>query len=73
FELVETTEFIDGNKKAITDLIYTAVYTKLEEEFKEAVEWYLEPEYERSPQNLERINKTAHIDELDLILNRSLD
>ncbi|BCD06635.1 hypothetical protein BC30052_3690 [Bacillus cereus] len=49
------------------------MYTKLEEEFKEAVEWYLEPEYERSPQNLERINKTAHIDELDLILNRSLD
>ncbi|EEL67249.1 nSTAND3 domain-containing NTPase [Bacillus mycoides] len=73
FELVETTEFIDGNKKAITDLIYTAVYTKLEGEFKEAVEWYLEPEYESYPQNLEGINKTAHIDELDLILNRTLD
>ncbi|ADH05653.1 restriction endonuclease [Bacillus cereus] len=73
FELVEITEFIDGNKRAIIDLISTAVYKKLKEEFEETVEWYFEPQYEKGYSNLGEVNKTAHIDELDLILDRTLE
>lgn len=72
FELVITTESIVEDKKEVIDLITTAVYKKLEDEFVETVEWHLDAQSEKEYPKFADINRTAHIDELDLILDRTL-
>ncbi|USK82567.1 restriction endonuclease [Peribacillus frigoritolerans] len=73
FDLVEITEFIDENNPDVQKAILQGVYEKLEDEFEETVKWYLEPQSMGEYPNPAIVNIPAHIDELDLILDRPLE